>query len=100
MVFLLNLPCSAKQELKKSLEIPLTEVVKKNTQLGVCTLIHHLKAIDTHKDNSPTLTFSSVDFLKNIPVGLLQLNIQELISQTKWKSSKVPLFILQERYRI
>lgn len=101
LVFFLNLPCSTKQEFKKALDIPLTEVAKKEKQQNICTSSNHWTHPHSEKKETTSDGFSLKLFGENSLATIKNRSIATpLLSPTAWKSPKVPLFILHERYRI
>lgn len=98
LMMCLALPCSAKQDLKKALNIPTFENVEKPNKTVNCqTLVEKLSqktSVSFQKkitENNFFFSFSSTE----IPEKQFNINFKE-----QPLSSFVPIYILHEQYRI
>ena len=102
LAFLFCLPCPTKRELKKVFDIPVSEVVKFDVKKGQCISTYEFTTDQTSnaKDFKSNFTFFSTEEHFTFQTLHYRKHSEHWLNDYKLRTSKVPIFIHHEQYRI
>lgn len=102
LAFLFCLPCPTKRELKKVFDIPVSEVVKFDVKKGQCISIYEFTNDQTSntKDIKSEFTFFSEQDEFTYQTFHYTKHSEYFLYNHILRTSKVPIFIHHEQYRI
>lgn len=102
LAFLFCLPCPTKRELKKAFDIPVSDIVKEDTNKIHCvsTYAYTVDLLSTAKDFKSNHPYISAEVALLFQETFYKEPSETWLFNYQLRTSKVPIYIHNEQYRI